>query len=325
MNMTTKRLIIRDFELNDLSFYIELESSFYTHQYETDQLPKHSVLQTQFNDILKSSQKTDRDKYSMITTKTDDQTPIGRIVIWQLDQDINEWEIGWFMLEAYTSKGYAKEAASAIISFAFETLKAHRIQALCHEKNVASERLMQHIGMKKEGLLRGIRKLNGRYANMLIYAILKEDFDDMQSLKTQKEPLMTRYANLDDIKQILRYDQHITRTMLENAINEQRVIVMCLHQEVIGVLRYGLFWDAIPMIHMISFDAINRGQGLGKKLHAFFEHEMKLIGYKMLMTTTQSDEFGQHFFRNIGYQDHGSFSFPNQADELILFKEIIST
>lgn len=56
--------------------------------------------------------------------------------------------LGWIINKKYRKKGYASEAASAIMDFAFENLNIDRIYAQCDIHNPASFRVMQQIGMK---------------------------------------------------------------------------------------------------------------------------------------------------------------------------------
>jgi ribosomal protein S18 acetylase RimI-like enzyme len=57
---------------------------------------------------------------------------------------------------------------------------------------------------------------------------------------------------------------------------------------------------------------------------AFWEADMRRRGYDLVMTSTQSDEEAQHFYRKLGYRDCGSFELPfpghEQPPELILAK-----
>jgi|GEM_PF-3769512 Peptidase family S51. len=55
-----------------------------------------------------------------------------------------------------------------------------------------------------------------------------------------------------------------------------------------------------------------------------WEEEMRKRGYKMVMTSTQSDEQAQHFYRRLGYKEKGSLSFDNapfeQPQEMVMMK-----
>ena len=66
---------------------------------------------------------------------------------------------------------------------------------------------------------------------------------------------------------------------------------------------------------------INR-MGVGSQLLTFWENEMKKQGYGILLTSTQANEKGQHFFRKHGYQDCGNLILPKESLELILYKEV---
>lgn len=73
----------------------------------------------------------------------------------------------------------------------------------------------------------------------------------------------------------------------------------------VGILRYNLFWDNIPFCTMIYIDESYQKNGYGKKLMHTWERDMKHLGYGMVMTSTQTDECAQHFYRKIGYLEAG--------------------
>lgn len=69
-----------------------------------------------------------------------------------------------------------------------------------------------------------------------------------------------------------------------------------------------------------------QGNGYGKQLLTYWENEMRMQGYEMLLTSTQVDETAQHFYRKMGYKDCGGFviDIPKYAQpmELFLIKDI---
>ena len=131
-----------------------------------------------------------------------------------------------------------------------------------------------------------------------------------------------RYANNDDFGIILEYDKHISKEELENAIKLKRVIVMFNDNNFVGWLRFNLFWDNTPFMNMLYFLEGERGKGYGRKLVDFWEKEMASKGYKFVLTSTQSNEEAQFFYRKIGYIDSGSLLLPNEPLEIILYKNI---
>ena len=60
--------------------------------------------------------------------------------------------------------------------------------------------------------------------------------------------------------------------------------------------------------------------GLGAKLVKYWEVEMKQKGYKNVLTSTQSNEDAQHFYRKIGYKEIGGFKYFDDPYEIIFQK-----
>lgn len=85
-------------------------------------------------------------------------------------------EMGYWIGKPYWSQGYCTEAARALLRFAFETLDLNRIQARHFTRNPASGRVMQKIGMTHEGHLRKAVRKWGKFEDLELYAILREDF-----------------------------------------------------------------------------------------------------------------------------------------------------
>ena len=73
-------------------------------------------------------------------------------------------------------KGYTKEALNAILQFAFEDLKLHRIEAGCAVENIASAKVLESAGMTREGLTRKLLPKEGQWLDCYSYAILETDF-----------------------------------------------------------------------------------------------------------------------------------------------------
>ena len=86
-------------------------------------------------------------------------------------------EIGYVLSHDYQGKGYATEAARAILDFAFTVLELEKVSATCNSENVASEALMIRLGMKKEGELRRYQVWKaGEWINLLQYGILRDEY-----------------------------------------------------------------------------------------------------------------------------------------------------
>lgn len=133
---------------------------------------------------------------------------------------------------------------------------------------------------------------------------------------------MIRYASENDFAVLKKYDKHIDRSELKNSIKAKRVLIMFDNDIFIGWLRFNLFWDNIPFMNMLYFIESYRGKGNGKQLVDFWENEMRNHQYKMVMTSTQSNEQAQFFYRKNGYIDCGSLLLPDEPLEIIMLKNL---
>jgi [ribosomal protein S5]-alanine N-acetyltransferase len=87
------------------------------------------------------------------------------------------YEIGWIFNRAYHGQGYATEAAMALLQYGFEALHLHRIIATCQPQNVASRRVMEKLGMRREAHFRKcIRRADNRWWDEYFYALLEEEW-----------------------------------------------------------------------------------------------------------------------------------------------------
>lgn len=135
-----------------------------------------------------------------------------------------------------------------------------------------------------------------------------------------------RYVQIEDKEFWYRLDKHLPETEFVNKVRDKRGYILLLDGVPIGLLRYNLFWDNTPFCTMLFIDRDCQGKGYGKKLMEFWEYDMKLQGYGMLLTSTQVDEDSQHFYRKLGYKDCGCFVIDipeyTQPMEMFLVKSI---
>ena len=130
-----------------------------------------------------------------------------------------------------------------------------------------------------------------------------------------------RLANERDREFWFALDKHIAAAELEKKLRESECYVLVADGVPAGILRYNLFWDNTPFMNLLYVLEEYRGKGVGKELTAFWEGEMVRQGFEVFITSTQSDEYAQHFYRKLGYRDVGGFQFPGESFELIFVKE----
>jgi RimJ/RimL family protein N-acetyltransferase len=108
----------------------------------------------------------------------------GKVIgnVYLAEQDCGNWEIGYVFNQNFWHNGYASEAVKAMMNWAFNENNTHRITAMCNPANVASWKLLERVGMRREGHLESniffSKDPNGNpiWQNTYIYAVLQGEW-----------------------------------------------------------------------------------------------------------------------------------------------------
>ncbi|UOR13266.1 GNAT family N-acetyltransferase [Halobacillus amylolyticus] len=89
-------------------------------------------------------------------------------------------EIGYVLSKDHWGHGLTTEATKKIIDFGFRDLQLERIQARCFIENIASQRVMEKVGMSFEGIVRKGMFAKGEFQDLKLYSILAEEFKQQE-------------------------------------------------------------------------------------------------------------------------------------------------
>ena len=95
-----------------------------------------------------------------------------------IHKEFNHAEIAYWIGKKYWNKGYCTEAAKALLNYAFNELNLNRIIANYISRNLSSGRVMEKLGMKKEGILRQHVIKWKKYEDLIAYGILKKEWEE---------------------------------------------------------------------------------------------------------------------------------------------------
>jgi RimJ/RimL family protein N-acetyltransferase len=91
------------------------------------------------------------------------------------------YEIGWVLHPRYHRQGYTTEAAAELLRYGFETLRVHRVIATCQPENTPSWRVMEKLGMRREGHFRQcILRDDGTWWDEYFYALLADEWFELR-------------------------------------------------------------------------------------------------------------------------------------------------
>ena len=98
----------------------------------------------------------------------------------RIEPDHRRAELGYWIGVPYWGKGYATEAARALVKYGFETPQLHRIFASHFVNNSASARVLGKIGMRHEGSLRAHVLKWGEFLDLEMYGMVAPEVDSTQ-------------------------------------------------------------------------------------------------------------------------------------------------
>ncbi len=115
-------------------------------------------------------------KYQLAITLRDGAELIGNCGIRLAEPGARIGDLGYEVSPDHWGRGYATEAAQAMIDFGFGDLGLHRVWGECVPENAASRRVMEKLGMRLEGRLRQTQRYKGRWWDSLVYGMLQEEW-----------------------------------------------------------------------------------------------------------------------------------------------------
>lgn len=172
--ITTERLILRLFHPSDAAAVATLCNNYNIYK-STLYLPYPYSLHDALSWMKNHYDNFMADKsYEFAVTDKETGDVFGAIAL-SNNQRFNHGEIAYWIGEPYWGNGYATEAAQAILQFAFEEKKLYKVFARYFSSNIASGKVLEKMGMKKEGILKAHVIKDSKYEDLVYYGIINEN------------------------------------------------------------------------------------------------------------------------------------------------------
>ena len=180
LNIESKRLLIRSLKDTDLDdFY------FYRSNPEVTKYQGFDVYtREQAREFIASQQNKQFGRLGLWTQHAIVQVSSGQLIgdcAIKFDQyDARIAEIGITISHTEQKKGFAKEAMLAILTYLFGRDDFHRVSEIVDVENVASIRLLESIGFKREGHFIENIFFNGKWGSEYQYAMLRKEWEELK-------------------------------------------------------------------------------------------------------------------------------------------------
>ncbi len=176
MELRTERLALREFAPDDwLEVYAYQNDPRYLEFYRWEHRSEPDV-KAFVQMFLDWQRELPRTRFQLAITLPGSRRVIGNVGIRKRRVDSIQAELGYELDPREWGSGYATEAATAMLGWAFGELHLHRVMAYCIANNHNSIRVLEKLGMRQEGHLRESEYFKGRYWDTLIYGMLEDEW-----------------------------------------------------------------------------------------------------------------------------------------------------
>ena len=170
MYVKTRRLLIRNFEFKDWQAVYEYTSDRNVMKY----IPEGVFSEKAAKEFVNKNIGDKAENFPVVLI--DENILIGHIAFYKYFGE-HTYEIGGVFNPNYYNRGVATEAAKAVVQYGFEKMKLHRIIATCQPQNIPSYRIMEKIGMRREGYFKKCIPKGNEWWDEYYYAILDEEWE----------------------------------------------------------------------------------------------------------------------------------------------------
>ncbi|WP_342543885.1 GNAT family N-acetyltransferase [Lysinibacillus sp. FSL W7-1291] len=175
MILANEKLFLREFTPHDWIDVHKYASQEIVCRYQTWGPNTEEDSKEFIQDALDEARQTPRERYVFAIIYQ--ETLIGSVEIMIRDFTNKVGEIGYIVNPDYWGKGVATQSAQLVITFGFDTLKLHRIYATCDPRNIGSSKVLEKVGMAKEGILReNMLMKDGVWRDSFLYSVLKQEW-----------------------------------------------------------------------------------------------------------------------------------------------------
>ena len=177
MEFSTERLLIRELSLADMEKIHILHSFREIDEFNTIGIPETiQTTEALLNEWITQQKSIPRMSYIFSIIHIQSNEFIGLIALNLGKVSFKNAEIWYKIHPSYWRQGFATEALTKILDYGFYELHLHRIEAGVAVENIPSIKMLEKVGMIKEGRKRQFLPIRGMWVDNYFYSILDTDF-----------------------------------------------------------------------------------------------------------------------------------------------------
>jgi len=175
--LQTERLLLRPFTAGDLDALLAIQSRDDVTRYlYWDLRTAAEVREVLDRKVRSTAIVAEGDNLSLAAVLRESGELIGDCSLRWVSAEHRQAEIGFIFHPDHHGRGYATEAAAALLALAFENLRVHRVIGRLEARNTASARVLERLGMRKEAHLVENEHVKGEWQSEIVYAQLEREW-----------------------------------------------------------------------------------------------------------------------------------------------------
>lgn len=168
----TERLLLRPHRLEDVDDIFEFARDPEWGRYLTTPMP---YLREHAEEFVEDRIRTSRDLWPVWAMVREGKVVVGIGI--EIDVDHATGALGYSIAKEHWGRGLTAEAARAVVGWAFRQRGLAKVYAYADARNAPSLRVMEKLGMTREGMLRGHRTLREERVDDVYYGLLREEWE----------------------------------------------------------------------------------------------------------------------------------------------------
>lgn len=101
---------------------------------------------------------------------------VGNIQFNYINERAGTFSIGLLISKPHRGKGYGRAAMGILLDYAFNERRLHKFNGFCLDENAASAHMMEALGCRREGVLREVAFVHGRYHDQYLYGLTEQEY-----------------------------------------------------------------------------------------------------------------------------------------------------
>ncbi|HEV7639603.1 MAG TPA: GNAT family N-acetyltransferase [Gaiellaceae bacterium] len=174
--LETERLVLRAFEESDLDALYKAHSDVEVARWLYNEPRTLEETRDLLGRKIAGELLAEDDWVSAAVIERETGNFVGDVALHWVSVEHKTGEIGFIFDPDYQGRGYATDAARALIDFAFDGMGFHRVIGRAEARNVASARVLEKLGMRLEAHFVENEWIKGEWSSELVYAMLEHEW-----------------------------------------------------------------------------------------------------------------------------------------------------